>query len=389
MAKVGIIQYSATPANNTDINSININEGCPAANVNNAMRQEMSDQVLRFGTSNTIASSGTVALGDSASMYVIISGTSTITSFGTPTVANLFQYHVRFSGACPVTAGAKLVISGVTSGVTITVPANSMWDIQCDTTDTWYMSPQGVLTAAQISGLTADSNPDRSADYVATYDASADAIKKVLISALTSGAYRTLAVGGTVVATDGGGTINFTTAGVTLALTAAATLGAGFSVSVYNSAATGVVTIDPNGAETLDGQATRKISPGDRVTIQSDGTNWITKTGEYSFTSADQTITLSSALTIAHGLGVLPKYTNMWLKCTNAAGANGYAQNDLIAISGTTVNIAAGDIFTATDATSLSVIFGGTALAISPKTGGAQVGITTTNYAIVVRAVAN
>lgn len=388
MAHTSVITWDGTAANNTDVGSINIAENCPAANLNNALRETLSEIVARFGASGTIASAGTINVGDSVASYQVITGTTLISSFSTPTFAGKYGWHIKFTSACQVTCGAALVISGVTSGVTITAAAGSFWFAQYDGT-AWYLNPLGTITAGQISGLTADTTPDRSADYVATYDASADAIKKVLISALTSGAYRTLAVGGTVVATDGGGTINFTTAGVTLALTAAATLGAGFSVSVYNSAATGVVTIDPNGAETLDGQATRKLSPGDRVTIQSDGTNWITKTGEYSFTSADQTITLSSALTIAHGLGVLPKYTNMWLKCTNAAGANGYAQNDLIAISGTTVNIAAGDIFTATDSTSLSVIFGGTALAISPKTGGAQVGITTTNYAVVVRAVAN
>lgn len=182
MAKVGLIQYSGTPANNTDINSIGIQEFCPAANMNNAERQAMADLQQRFGQAVTVASSGTISLGDQEEQYVIISGTTTVTSLGTPTVASLFGYHVRFSGACPVTAGTKLVISGVTSGVTITVPVNSMWFIQCDTTDTWYMAPQGVITAGQISGLTADASPDITADYFATYDASADAPKKVLLS---------------------------------------------------------------------------------------------------------------------------------------------------------------------------------------------------------------
>lgn len=35
-----------------------------------------------------------------------------------------------------------------------------------------------------INGLTADANPDKSADYVATYDASASSVKKVLLAAL-------------------------------------------------------------------------------------------------------------------------------------------------------------------------------------------------------------
>lgn len=35
--------YSLTPAANVSINGININEGCPAGNVNGAIRQLMSD----------------------------------------------------------------------------------------------------------------------------------------------------------------------------------------------------------------------------------------------------------------------------------------------------------------------------------------------------------
>jgi hypothetical protein len=35
--------YSTTAAANVSINGVNINEGCPAGNVNNAIRQLMSD----------------------------------------------------------------------------------------------------------------------------------------------------------------------------------------------------------------------------------------------------------------------------------------------------------------------------------------------------------
>lgn len=45
--------YSATPASNTTLNGINIAEGCPAANVNNALRQLAADGK----TLNTLVSS--------------------------------------------------------------------------------------------------------------------------------------------------------------------------------------------------------------------------------------------------------------------------------------------------------------------------------------------
>jgi hypothetical protein len=40
---LGFSNYSATPASNTSINGINIAENCPAANVNDAIRQIMAD----------------------------------------------------------------------------------------------------------------------------------------------------------------------------------------------------------------------------------------------------------------------------------------------------------------------------------------------------------
>lgn len=42
MAKVKISQWDVVAANNTDINSININEGCPPSTINNAIREMMS-----------------------------------------------------------------------------------------------------------------------------------------------------------------------------------------------------------------------------------------------------------------------------------------------------------------------------------------------------------
>jgi hypothetical protein len=56
--------YSATPASNTTINGINIAENCPAANVNNALRQiaadgkSLSDTVAGISTSTLMPKSG-------------------------------------------------------------------------------------------------------------------------------------------------------------------------------------------------------------------------------------------------------------------------------------------------------------------------------------------
>lgn len=82
----------------------------------------------------------------------------------------------------------------------------------------------------------------------------------------------------TVVAGDNGTIINCTSGTFTVALTAAATLGSGFNCWVWNTSntATDVVTIDPNGTETLDGRTTLVLQRGEGMQIVCDGSNWQT-----------------------------------------------------------------------------------------------------------------
>lgn len=59
----------------------------------------------------------------------------------------------------------------------------------------------------------------------------------------------------------------------TLTLLAAATAGKGFLLPAKNSGS-GFITIDPNGAETVDGAATLVLMPGDEILLECDGSNW-------------------------------------------------------------------------------------------------------------------
>jgi len=79
--------------------------------------------------------------------------------------------------------------------------------------------------------------------------------------------YAATAYDGTI-SSNGNGTINLPSA--------AAVLG-GKIFTIKNSATAGnpTLTVDPNGAETVDGLATWPLLKGQFVTIQSDGTNWI------------------------------------------------------------------------------------------------------------------
>lgn len=72
--------------------------------------------------------------------------------------------------------------------------------------------------------------------------------------------------------------LNCTSGTFTVSLTAAATLGAGFNVTIWNTG-TGVITIDPNGTETVDGvdPTTKfKIGQGTGVQLLCTGTSWLT-----------------------------------------------------------------------------------------------------------------
>ena len=79
----------------------------------------------------------------------------------------------------------------------------------------------------------------------------------------------------TVVSGDLGTIINCTSGTFTVSLTAAATLGSGFNCWVWNTG-TGVITIDPNGAETIDGVVTLTLRKGEGLQIVCNGSNWET-----------------------------------------------------------------------------------------------------------------
>jgi hypothetical protein len=61
----------------------------------------------------------------------------------------------------------------------------------------------------------------------------------------------------------------------TQTLTAAATLGAGWYCQ-YRNNGTGIITLDPNGSETIDGATTLRLYPGEGCTIICDGSNFTT-----------------------------------------------------------------------------------------------------------------
>jgi hypothetical protein len=100
MAKTKVSEWDSTASGNTDINGININEGCPPSTINNAIREAMAQvKDLVDGSSGdsltnsgTLTSSGTLAITGAMTLDAA-AGTSgqylTSAGTGTPTWTTL------------------------------------------------------------------------------------------------------------------------------------------------------------------------------------------------------------------------------------------------------------------------------------------------------------
>ena len=128
MPKTKISEYSATANSNTDVASINIDEGCAPSGINNAIRAIMGHlKDFQSGTSNdpfTVGSSGSLTL-----------------SYGT---ANGVAY---LNGSKVLTTGSALVFDGSNLGVGVTPSA---WN-------TGVKAIEGTSDFKVMGGLTFDS----------------------------------------------------------------------------------------------------------------------------------------------------------------------------------------------------------------------------------------
>ena len=159
MAKTKISEFDVDPSNNTDINSINIAEGCAPSGINNAIRQLMSDlkeqQTGASGDNFTVGGnlavtgtstfSSTVVVGGSALGNMANQAKNAVDITG-GTITGITDLAVADggTGASTLTANAVLVGNG-TSAITGIAPSTTDNVLASDGT-AWVSKALGALS---------------------------------------------------------------------------------------------------------------------------------------------------------------------------------------------------------------------------------------------------
>lgn len=184
------------------------------------------------------------------------SGVNTVSGNNTFSGANTFSGVTTFSEA---TTGLKTdKINEYTSTAGVTADSVLLKDGMVTVSGTPAANGTIGYTSNQFKGYRNGS----ALNFLMTGDAA-------IVSAVTARSSNTI-----LGASDNGG-VFVCTSSFTQTLTAAATLGSTWSAYIRN-AGTGIITIDPNSSETIDGLPTINVYQGEALTIVCDGSNFYT-----------------------------------------------------------------------------------------------------------------
>lgn len=218
----------------------------------------LTGAALNEAEGDAIASATTIDLDAATGNFLHVTGTTAIT---TVTLGQGRDRTVVFDGALTLTNGANLILP---TGANITTAAGDVAVFRGDgagvTRCVAYTraSGQPIATVALANGGTGATTQAAALQALGTLGN---------ITVAKTGAY-------TVVDSDRGDVI-LCSGTFSLTLTAAATLGNGFSFGVVNTG-TGTITIDPNASETVDGAGTKVLKPGQSAILITDGSLWRT-----------------------------------------------------------------------------------------------------------------
>lgn len=391
MAKTKISEFDANPALNTDIDSINIAEGCAPSGINNAIRELMSqlkDQQtgasgdsFTVGGNLTVLAQGDVRLSDSdSSNYVALQAPTTLAANYTltlPTTDGTITQALKTDGAGALSFGNCVSSVGWTGGIVsvatatttpaLTVAGTSGGVPYFSSGTTWTSSSvltanalvvgggagaapasittgTGVINALGVNtesgafavsvGGTGLTSPGANGNFLQSNGSAfiSTAITpsiSLVVSSRTSNSILT--------ASDNSTIINVTSGTFTQTLTAAATLTSGW-YCYYRNTGTGVVTLDPNGSELIGGVTTAVCNPGDIWLIQSTGTefllNRLAGNNSIVYTSGTNTFTVPA--------GVYRIYAECWgggggATQATGGGGGGYAAGWINVTPGSTI----------------------------------------------------
>lgn len=199
MAKTSVADWDTTAADNTDVGGISLAENVmkPPA-VNDAFREIMA-QIAQWTGEGTIASAATCDIGAEDEEFLNVTGTTTITSFGTVRAGT--KRVLLFAGALTLTHNATSLIL---RGENITTRAGDVAVFASEGSGNWrlvnYFAATQPASRGHIYGLTISNNStDSEHDLdIAVGEAASDDATPVLIklaSALTKQADATFAEG--------------------------------------------------------------------------------------------------------------------------------------------------------------------------------------------------
>jgi hypothetical protein len=173
--------WSTTPASNASVGAMFWAEGQNASTVNNSARQMAADLRYELGANSTAFSAGaTTDLGSFPEGLVVLSGNTTISSFGT-TASTGLRKKVRVTGT-PTLAHSVGAIT-VQGGANLTLAAGDMFEVVCEGSGQYRVynvskANGQAVSGFSISGLSAETSV-RSADFIPIYSGSAAANRKV------------------------------------------------------------------------------------------------------------------------------------------------------------------------------------------------------------------
>jgi hypothetical protein len=141
MAKTAFPQFDLVAANNTDLNSINVNTGWPAVNIGTSTRNFMSLAKKETAAQDTVVAAGATDVTEYGSY--LVSGNTAITSF---VVTSGARRKLTFSGAPTLTYHATNLVTPTAAN--IVVVAGDTCEIEATATNhvkvLWYQRADGT-----------------------------------------------------------------------------------------------------------------------------------------------------------------------------------------------------------------------------------------------------